>query len=95
MGSPAFKFKTMKKFDQIIYISVFTIGVGALIVGFLFLPLGLTRLYYDFDSKQIKEQLKELESKSDFMTVHDKIFLSRVSKKIEDLEHRILRKFDF
>lgn len=45
--------------------------------------------------QQIKEQLKELESKSDFMTVHDKIFLSRISKKIEDLEHRIRRKSDF
>jgi polyhydroxyalkanoate synthesis regulator phasin len=39
--------------------------------------------------QQIKEQLKELESKSDFMTVHDKIFLSRISKRIEELEHRI------
>ena len=45
--------------------------------------------------QQIKEQLKELESKSNFMTVHDKIFLSRVSKKIEDLEHRIRQKSDF
>jgi len=45
--------------------------------------------------QQIKEQLKELESKSDFMTVHDKIFLSRISKKIEDLENRIRRKSDF
>jgi len=45
--------------------------------------------------QQIKEQLKELESKSDFMTVHDKIFLSRVSKKIEDLENRIRQKSDF
>lgn len=45
--------------------------------------------------QQIKEQLKELESKSDFMTVHDKIFLSKVSKKIEDLEHRIRQKSDF
>jgi hypothetical protein len=32
---PAFKFKTMKKFEQMIYVGVFTIGVGALIVGFL------------------------------------------------------------
>jgi hypothetical protein len=45
--------------------------------------------------QQIKEQLKELESKSNFMTVHDKIFLSRVSKKIEDLEDRIRQKSDF
>ena len=45
--------------------------------------------------QQIKEQLKELESKSDFMTVNDKIFLSRVSKKIEDLENRIRQKSDF
>jgi hypothetical protein len=45
--------------------------------------------------QQIKEQLKELESKSDFMTVHDKIFLSRVSKRIEELEHRIRQKSDF
>jgi|DEB0MinimDraft_6_1074348.scaffolds.fasta_scaffold00603_12 hypothetical protein len=45
--------------------------------------------------QQIKEQLKELESKSDFMTVHDKIFLSRISKRIEDLEHRIRQKSDF
>lgn len=44
--------------------------------------------------QQIKEQLKELESKSDFMTVHDKIYLSRVSKQIEDLENRIRRKSD-
>lgn len=45
--------------------------------------------------QQIKEQLKELESKSDFMTVHDKIFLSRISKRIEELEHRIRQKSDF
>ena len=29
------KIKTMKKFEQMIYVGVFTIGVGALIVGFL------------------------------------------------------------
>lgn len=44
--------------------------------------------------QQIKEQLKELESKSDFMTVYDKIYLSRVSKQIEDLENRIRQKSD-
>lgn len=44
--------------------------------------------------QQIKEQLKELESKSDFMTVNDKIYLSRVSKQIEDLENRIRQKSD-
>ena len=45
--------------------------------------------------QEIKEQLNELESKSNFMTVHDKIFLSRVSKRIEELEHRIRQKSNF
>jgi hypothetical protein len=45
--------------------------------------------------QEIKEQLKELESKSNFMTVHDKIFLSSVSKRIEELEHRIRQKSNF